>query len=73
MCSQIHTGDVTLMDLTLMKENDENLKILIETMPKKKLILQKVQQRLLEYESFTKRLNNLRKLCQNINIKVKGT
>ena len=56
-----------------MKENDENLKILIETMPKKNLILQKVQQRLLEYESFTKRLNNLRKLCQNINIKVKGT
>lgn len=75
MCSRIQTGNVTIMELSQMKENHDNLnKLLVNAMTKKKVtILQKVlQQRLREQELFTTRLNHLRKLCQNISIKVKG-
>lgn len=74
MCTLIKTGDIKLMELSEMKENEEHLKkLLVVAEPIYNEGLQQLlNQRFYEQECFTQRLNYLRQFCQHISIEIKG-
>ncbi len=76
MCTLIRTGNITLADLSQMKEKIDHVnKLLCEavSLDDLKVLQQLLEQRFLEQRRFTERLDNLKQICQNINIRIKGT
>ena len=75
ICVQIANGNITLLELSQMEENYEHLmKLLVETVSdaEVKTLQQLLAQRFLEQRCFTERLNDIRQLCQNVNVNVDG-
>lgn len=75
VCTQIMSGDITLRDLSLIKECYIHLrKLLSETMCEGELknLEQLLNQRFFERDQFILRLNDLKQLFQYINIDVDG-
>lgn len=73
ICSLIETGDITLAQLSLLKENGENVDDLLKIAPKYEGELKRLlDQRFLEKDHFTNRLNLLKQLCLHINVEIEG-
>ena len=73
--SSVESGDITLMELLILKENGSHVDELFQIIfsdTNKKIIMQNLSQRYHEQRLFASKLSCLRRVCDNISIPIEG-
>ena len=76
MYTLIVNGDITLIELSRLKENEDQVYLLMKAISTDEEMVtfrSKLKQRYHEQNLFNERLNNLRYICEEVTVTVEGT